>query len=205
MTDDTVWVTFDYKFDSYFQQDEVTIDFSITEPIHSKNSIGIKKEKENDKDSGIHLSAITAIQKKYEYPVGFADHSPGDMMNYAAVALGASMLEKTITTDKTIEHVEHFMSLELNQLKSFVQNIRAIEKAMGDPSILEISRVEENARRSFVAKNYIKKGEKITRNNLDFKRPGNAGISVAEGYAILGKIASKDIPIDTFLQWDMLE
>jgi len=50
-----------------------------------------------------------------------------------------------------------------------------------------------------------KKGEKITRNNLDFKRPGNAGISVAEGYAILGKIASKDIPIDTFLQWDMLE
>jgi|SRR3972149_1555100 len=156
-------------------------------------------------NSGIHLSAITAIQKKYEYPVGFADHSPGDMMNYAAVALGASMLEKTITTDKTIEHVEHFMSLELNQLKSFVQNIRAIEKAMGDPSILEISRVEENARRSFVAKNYIKKGEKITRNNLDFKRPGNAGISVAEGYAILGKIASKDIPIDTFLQWDMLE
>jgi len=156
-------------------------------------------------NSGIHLSAITAIQEKYDYPVGFADHSPGDMMNYAAVALGASMLEKTITTDKTIEHVEHFMSLELNQLKSFIQNIRSVEKAIGNPSILEVSRVEENARRSFVAKNYIKKGEKISRENLDFKRPGHAGISVAEGYTILGKKASKDILKDIFLQWDMLE
>jgi len=156
-------------------------------------------------NAGVHLRAIKAIQEKYDYPVGFADHSPGGIMNYAAVALGASMLEKTITPDKTIEHVEHFMSLELDELKTLVINVRAVEEAMGDPNILQTSRVEENARRSFVAKNDIKKGQKIKVDFLDFKRPGNAGISVAEGYKVLEKQAVIDIPKDTFLQWEMLE
>ncbi len=156
-------------------------------------------------NAGVHLRAIKAIQDKYPYPVGFADHSPGDTMNYAAVAVGASMLEKTITIDKTTEKVEHFMSLELDELKTFVQKIRAIEDAMGDPSILMTSRVEENARRSLVAKKDIVKGEKITNELLDFRRPGNMGISCADGFKVLERIASKDIREGTFLQWDMLQ
>ncbi|MDE1819187.1 MAG: N-acetylneuraminate synthase family protein, partial [Thaumarchaeota archaeon] len=87
-------------------------------------------------NAGIHLRAINTIQQKCQYPVGFADHSPGGIMNYAAVALGASMLEKTITTNTKIEHVEHFMSLELSELKKFIENIRAVEQAMGNPDIL---------------------------------------------------------------------
>ena len=155
-------------------------------------------------NSGVHLRAIKAIQEKYEYPVGFADHSPGDTMNYAAVAMGASVLEKTITPDKNTEHVEHFMSLELDELKNLVKNVRAIEMAMGDPNILFTSRVEENARRSLVAKSDIKKGQKITSEILDFKRPGNAGISVSQGYSVLKKHALIDIHSGTFLQWEML-
>lgn len=156
-------------------------------------------------NAGIHLRAINTIQQKCQYPVGFADHSPGGIMNYAAVALGASMLEKTITTDTKIEHVEHFMSLELSELKKFVENIRVVEQAMGNPDILSTSRVEETARRSLVAIRDIKKGDKITKQDLDYKRPGNAGISVADGFKILNKRSMLDITAGTFLQWDMLD
>ena len=155
-------------------------------------------------NSGVHLRAISTIQEKYEYPVGFADHSPGDIMNYAAIGLGAAMLEKTIAIDKTTEHVEHFMSLELDEIKDFVKNVRNIEAAMGDPNILLKSRVEESAKRSLVAKKDIKNGEKITVDALDFRRPGDAGISVADGFTILNKETIIDIPKGTFLQWNML-
>ncbi|OLC93040.1 MAG: hypothetical protein AUI92_03845 [Thaumarchaeota archaeon 13_1_40CM_3_38_6] len=156
-------------------------------------------------NAGIHLRALKTIQEKYEYPVGFADHSPGGIMNFGAIALGAVMIEKTITTDKTKEQVEHFMSLELEELPAFVKNIRSIEEAMGDPNILAISRVEENARRSIVAKTDIKKGQQITLEVLDFRRPGNAGISCSDGFDVVGKEAIIDIPKDTFLQWNMLK
>jgi N,N'-diacetyllegionaminate synthase len=80
--------------------------------------------------AGVHLNAIKEIQRKYDYPVGFADHSLGDIMNYAAVAIGVNMLEKTITLDKTREESEHYMSLEPEELKPFIQNVRAIEEAL---------------------------------------------------------------------------
>ena len=156
-------------------------------------------------NAGVHLNTLSVIQHKYDYPIGFADHSKGGNMNYAAVALGAKMLEKTITTDKTTEHVEHLMSLELDELKNFVQNVRAIEDAMGDPNIFLTSRVEANARRALVAKQDIKKGEKITLASLDFQRPADAGISCSEGFRVIEKRASVDIAKDTFLKWSMLE
>jgi len=156
-------------------------------------------------NSGVHLNAIKFLQEIYDYPIGFADHSPGDTMNYAAIALGATMIEKTITIDKTIEHIEHFMSLELNELKTFIVNVRALEKAMGDPSILKTSRVEDTAKRSIVAKRNIVRGERITQELIDFKRPGYIGISCAEGFNVLTKKAKTNIPEGTFLQWTMLE
>lgn len=155
--------------------------------------------------SGVHLNAIPFLIKKFEYPIAYADHSPGDSMNYAAVGMGAKMLEKTITKNKDIEQVEHFMSLELNELQIFVNNIRELEKAMGDPTILNTSRVEDTARRSIVAKKSIKKGEKITLDNIDFRRHGNVGISCSEGFDILNKNTLTDIPEGQILQWEMLE
>ena len=186
--------------------DEIENDIKICELLGNNNIIimhcpsGYPAE-----NAGIHLKAITALSEKYQFPIGFADHSPGGKMNYAAVALGASMLEKTITLNKATEHVEHFMSLELEELTDFIKNIRTIEEAMGDPNILKKSRVEENARRSFISKKNIKKGSKITIDYLDYCRPGNAGISVAKGFDVLNKKAKVEIPKGTFLQWDMLE
>ena len=156
-------------------------------------------------DDTVHLRAIPAIKEMTGLPVGFADHSLGDLMNYAAVALGANMLEKTLSPDRTTEKVEHFMSLEPQELKAFVENVRRVEKAMGSVDVLSSSRVEENARRSFVASRAIFKGESIVLEMLDFRRPGNAGIPVAQSYEVLGKKANQDIQAGTFLQWEMLE
>jgi len=156
-------------------------------------------------NSGVHLNAITQLIKDYKYPIGFADHSPGDMMNYAAISLGAKMLEKTITLDKQTEHVEHFMSLEMDELKKFVNNIRILEKALGTGEILKASRVEESARRSIVARNDIPKDKVLTKNDFDFRRPGNLGISVSEGFSLIGKKTKREITKNTFLQWDMVE
>jgi len=155
--------------------------------------------------SGVHLKAINKIQEKFDYPIGFADHSLGGIMNYAALALGVKVIEKTITLNKNKEQSEHYMSLEPNEIKSFIENIKSIELAMGDPDVLNSSRVNENLRRSFVSKVKIKKGEKISLENIDFQRPENLGISCSEGFKILGKISKIEIPKDTFLQWDMLE
>lgn len=156
-------------------------------------------------NSGVHLNAISQLLKDYKYPVGFADHSPGDLMNYAAVSIGAKMLEKTITLNKDIEQVEHFMSLEMDELKNFVNNVRILEDAMGTSEILKTSRVEESARRSFVAKDDILTGTVLKKEDLDFKRPGDLGISVSEGFFLLGKKAKVYVPKNTFLQWNMFE
>jgi N,N'-diacetyllegionaminate synthase len=155
-------------------------------------------------DETVHLSALTAMRERLDYPVGFADHSLGDTMNYAAVAMGANILEKTITTDRTTEHVEHFMSLEPHEFQTFVRNVRSIENAMGTADVLDISRVEPNARRSLVAARSISTGEEITAELLDFRRPGDSGISCADGYSAVGKKAKEDIPKGVFLQWEML-
>ena len=155
-------------------------------------------------NSGVHLNAIHTLQEKFQYPVAFADHSQGGTMNYAAIGLGVSMLEKTITMDKNTEHVEHFMSLELGELQNFVSNIRQIENAMGDPNTLHVSRVEESARRSITAKRDIKKGEKISLDMIEFRRPGDAGISCSDGFEVIDKISKEDIPSGSFIQWEML-
>lgn len=157
------------------------------------------------KDSGVHLNALKAIQEKFSCPTGFSDHSKGDIMNYAAVSMGTNMLEKTITINKNINQIEHFMSLEPREFRSFINNVRAVEQALGNPEILQTSRVEESARRSFVSKIMIKKGEKITRQMLDYKRPENIGISVSEGFKLINMKAIKDIKKGIFLQWNMFE
>ncbi len=156
-------------------------------------------------NAGVHLRAINAIKEKYDYPIGFADHSLGSIMNFAAIGLGVSMIEKTITLDKTKEQSEHYMSLEPQELPSFINDIRAVEDAMGDPDILKSSRVNQNLRRCFVAKQDIKKGQKVVRDVLDYQRPGDAGISCSEGFTLLEKTAQMDIPKGTFLQWNMFE
>lgn len=185
---------------------DIEVDVKICEENNNKNIIvmhcpsGYPAE-----NSGVHLNAIKKIKEKFNYPIGFADHSKGSMVNFAAIALGVKMIEKTITIDKTKEEAEHFMSLELDELENFTRDVRIIEETLGDPNVLDISRVEESARRSIVAAKNISNGEIISRDNIDFKRPGDAGISCSKGFDVLNKKAKIDIKEGEFLQWEMLE
>lgn len=155
-------------------------------------------------DAGVHLLAIRTIKELYKYPVGFADHSMGSLMNYPAVALGAKLLEVTVTLDKKTDAVEHYMSLEPYELKEFVAKVRKIEEALGNPRIIFSSRVKDSSRRSFVAKVNIKKGEKVTIDKVEFKRPGTH-IPVSDIDKVLGKKTKQDIAADDFLEYSMLE
>ena len=186
--------------------DDVEIDINICEQNNNSQIIimhcpsGYPAE-----NSGVHLNAIKSICENYDYPVGFADHSLGSLMNFPAISLGASMLEVTITENKNIEHVEHFMSLELNELKNFVKNIRTVESALGNASILKKSRVEESARRSLVAKHDLNPGDILSIDNIDYRRPGNAGISVSQGFEAINKKVKIFIPKNSFIKWNMID
>ena len=153
----------------------------------------------------IKLERMNKLSILFNLPVGYADHSQEDIMNYAAVGLGAKMLEKTITSNKKTQEIEHLMSLEIGELSTFVKNIREIEEAMGDPKILFRSRVNEETRRSLIAKETIQKGEKISSKNITFQRPGNLGISASEGLRILNKKANCLIEKGTSLKPNMIK
>jgi len=148
--------------------------------------------------AGIHLRAIRHIKEIFGYPVGYSDHSVGTAMNFAAIALGADLLEKTITADRSTEAVEHYMSLEPRELAGFVREVRAVEAALGDPRIIFSSRVNAEHRRSIQAKRAIAKGATIRLEDLDFRRPGNK--LPADRYEeIVGRKAARDIPAGEFL------
>ena len=148
--------------------------------------------------AGIHLRAIRQIKEIFGYPVGYSDHSVGTAMNFAAIALGADFIEKTITADRNTEAVEHYMSLEPQELKGFVKDLRAVEAALGDPRIIFSSRVNAEHRRSIQARQAIRKGATIRLEDLDFRRPGTR--LAADRYEdVVGRIATRDIPPGEFL------
>jgi N,N'-diacetyllegionaminate synthase len=125
--------------------------------------------------TSIDLRMITTLRNKFKYPVAFSDHSPGHEMDVAAVALGAKLIEKTITFDRSYPSVEHLMSIELNQLKEFVKIIRNTSIALGREnrflSRFEIRR-RNMVRRSAFFVNSQAKGTRIKDCKFEFKRPG---------------------------------
>lgn len=157
------------------------------------------------RNDGVNLATLAALKKIYQYPIGFSDHSREKLMNFAAIAYGADMVEKTLTLDKTTDFIEHLMSLEPREAKEFVQEIRAIEEAKGLSRVMFSKHVNEAGRRSIVAKREIRRGEAITINDIDFKRPGDAGISAADYQKVCLSKAKQDISKDTFLKWEWLE
>ncbi|MDK2821975.1 MAG: N,N-diacetyllegionaminate synthase [Clostridia bacterium] len=150
----------------------------------------------------VNLKAIVSMRKLFKLPVGYSDHTLGIEVPVAAVALGAPVIEKHFTLDKTLPGPDHKASLEPEELREMVQAIRNIEKAMGDgvkkPSPSEIKNMCV-VRKSIVAKRSIKKGEVFTEENITVKRPGS-GISPMRWFEVLGKVAKKD-----FLEDEMIE
>lgn len=150
----------------------------------------------------VNLKAMNLIKEKFEVEVGYSDHTLGIEVPIAAVALGAKVIEKHFTLDKTMEGPDHKASLEPDELKKMVECIRNIEVALGEEkkeaSSSEIKN-KEIARKSIVAKCDIRKGEIFSEDNLTVKRPGN-GISPMEWDNVIGKIAHRD-----FLEDELIE
>ena len=149
----------------------------------------------------VNLNAMITIKNKLGVNVGYSDHTLGIEIPIAATALGATIIEKHFTLDRKLPGPDHAASLEINELKDMVFAIRNIEKAMGDgikkPSKSEIKNISL-VRKSIVAKIDIKKGEVLTKENLECKRPGN-GISPMEWDNIIGTYAKKSYEIDDLI------
>jgi len=149
----------------------------------------------------VNLKAMKTIGKTFDVAYGYSDHTLGIEVDIAAVAMGASCIEKHFTLDKTMEGPDHKASLEPNELKAMVKAIRNIEVALGSsikkPSPSEKPNMEV-ARKSIVASKPIKKGEILSENNLAIKRPGN-GISPMRWDEIVGSIASRDYNMDELI------
>lgn len=150
----------------------------------------------------VNLNAMNTIKEAFKVEVGYSDHTLGIEVPIAAVALGATIIEKHFTLDKTMEGPDHRASLEPEQFKKMVRCIRNIEIALGDgikkPTQSELKNIII-ARKSLVAEKDIKKGETLTENNLTIKRPGN-GISPMRWNEIIGKMANKDYKKDELIE-----
>jgi N,N'-diacetyllegionaminate synthase len=149
----------------------------------------------------VNLRAMQTIRDTFGVSVGYSDHTLGIEVDIAAVAMGASVIEKHFTIDKNMDGPDHKSSLSPEELKAMVNSIRNIEKALGShikkPSKSEMPNITM-ARKSIVASKSIKKGELFTEKNITTKRPGT-GFSPMEWDSILGKVAERDYQLDDIL------
>ena len=146
----------------------------------------------------VNLNAMLNIRDKLGVKVGYSDHTLGIEIPVAAVAMGATVIEKHITLDRMLPGPDHAASLEPDELKAMVAAIRNIEKAFGDgvkkPSPSETKNIPI-ARKSIVAKKAIKKGDTFSKNNITVKRPGT-GISPMKWDEIIGSRSKRDFEFD---------
>ncbi|MDD7794612.1 N-acetylneuraminate synthase [Clostridium sp. 'White wine YQ'] len=150
----------------------------------------------------VNLNAMNTIKEAFKVNVGYSDHTLGIEIPIAAVAMGATVIEKHFTLDKTMEGPDHKASLEPEELKAMVNAIRNIELALGNgikvPSESEIKN-KEIARKSIVTSKKINKGEILTEENLTIKRPGS-GISPTMWNEVIGKVAKKNYEEDEMIE-----
>lgn len=150
----------------------------------------------------VNLNAMITIKKEFGVKVGYSDHTMGTEVPIAAVALGASVIEKHFTLSRDMDGPDHKASLEPEELKLMVESIRHIEEAIGDgvkkPSCSEMKN-ESIARKSIVAKKNIKSGELFSEDNLTVKRPGT-GISPMSWFEVLGNRAKRDFEEDELIE-----
>jgi N-acetylneuraminate synthase/N,N'-diacetyllegionaminate synthase len=151
----------------------------------------------------VNLNAMLNIQKQLSLPVGYSDHTLGIEVPIAAVAMGATIIEKHFTLDKSFPGPDHIASLEPAELKAMVTAIRNIENALGtfekQPSETEKKNMLV-ARKSIHVSKKLKCGDKITEDVLICLRPGD-GISPMEWENIIGKKINKDMSAGSKISW----
>lgn len=150
----------------------------------------------------INLLAMKTMQKKTGLPVGYSDHSIGIEVPIAAVALGAPIIEKHFTLNRSLPGPDHKASIEPDELRQMVASIRHIEAALGSAEKAVTTSERPNiaiARKSIVASQNIKKGELFTEDNITTKRPGN-GVSPMRWFEVLGTTAIRDFEEDELIE-----
>lgn len=151
-----------------------------------------------------NLSAMIELFDQFGLPVGLSDHTPGWECDVAAAVLGAQVIEKHFTLDKTLSGPDQKASLDPAEFKAMVDAVRHIEAALGDGhKHLTLSEAPNRtvARKSIVAARAIRKGEAFTADNLTTKRPGD-GISPMRWYEVLGKTAVRDFAEDEKIEME---
>ena len=149
----------------------------------------------------VNLNAMKTIRKEFDVAVGYSDHTIGIEVDIAAVAMGATIIEKHFTLDKTMNGPDHKASIEPKELRDMVSAIRNIEKALGNnqKKASPSEQVNKNiVRKSITAKCIIKKGERLTEDNLIVKRPGT-GISPMKWDKVIGTLAMTDYKADELI------
>lgn len=149
----------------------------------------------------VHLNAMKTIKERLGVGIGYSDHTPGVEVSVAAVALGAKVIEKHFTLDKSLPGPDHKASLDPIELETLVIQIRNVESALGRSEKIPSEREAKNisvSRKSIVAKKDIKVGEIFTKDNLTTKRPGT-GINPMKWYEVLGTVAQKNYQEDDLI------
>ncbi len=150
----------------------------------------------------VNLLAMNEIKQKFAVDTGYSDHTEGIEIAVAAVALGASIIEKHLTLDRSLDGPDHFASLEPSEFQNMVKGIRHIEEALGNGVKRLMPSEKDNVfavRKSIVAKNDISKGDILSIGNITTKRPGT-GISPSRWDEVLGKRASRDFIKDELIE-----
>lgn len=150
----------------------------------------------------VNLKVINTFADKFGMKVGYSDHTMGIEIPIAAVAMGATVIEKHFTLDRNMNGPDHKASVEPQELKYMIEAIRNVEKALGNgekhPSESEKPNIAV-ARKSIVASRHIAKGELFTEDNLTAKRPGN-GISPMKWNKVIGQKAARDFEEDELIE-----
>jgi N,N'-diacetyllegionaminate synthase len=150
----------------------------------------------------VNLAAMISINNEFGLPFGYSDHTRGIEVAIAAVAMGATVIEKHFTLNRTMDGPDHKASLEPNELKAMVSAIRNVEIAIGSGEKKPTKSEKKNiviARKSIIANRYIKKGEIFTEENLTVKRPGH-GLSPMQWFDVIGKLAVRDFEEDELIE-----
>jgi N-acetylneuraminate synthase len=155
----------------------------------------------------LNLNFMEKMIEKYDVPIGYSGHERGIAVSGAAATMGAAIIERHFTLDRTMEGPDHSASLEPTGLKKLVRDIENIEVSKGS-NVRYMTRGEYNNRvslsKSLVTANSVEEGEEISREDLTAKSPAK-GISPQELYNIIGKTAQRNLPEDEILQWDDVE
>jgi N-acetylneuraminate synthase len=155
----------------------------------------------------VRLGALNVMAKEFPDTVlGLSDHSLGNYTCFAAVVLGASIIEKHFTSDKSWQGPDIPISVDPNELKDLIEGSKAIHNALGGGKEIldEEQPTIDFAYASVVAIDNIKKGERLTMDNIWVKRPGTGEIKAKHFYEVLGKKVIVNIENNTALQWEQI-